>query len=96
MASERDPRLKRAGVSGFNKPKRTPNHPKKSHVVVAKEGDKVKTIRFGQQGVKTAGKPKAGESARQKARRKSFNARHGKNIAKGKMSAAFWADKVKW
>ena len=96
MASERDPRLKRAGVSGFNKPKRTPNHPKKSHVVVAKEGDKVKTIRFGQQGVKTAGKPKAGESARQKARRKSFKARHGKNIAKGKMSAAFWADKVKW
>ena len=96
MASERDPRLKRAGVSGFNKPKRTPNHPKKSHVVVAKEGAKVKTIRFGQQGVKTAGKPKAGESARQKARRKSFKARHGKNIAKGKMSAAFWADKVKW
>ena len=96
MASERDPRLKRAGVSGFNKPKRTPNHPKKSNVVVAKEGDKVKTIRFGQQGVKTAGKPKAGESARQKARRKSFKARHGKNIAKGKMSAAFWADKVKW
>ena len=69
MASERDPRLKRAGVSGFNKPKRTPNHPKKSHVVVAKEGDRVKTIRFGQQGVKTAGKPKAGASARQKARR---------------------------
>ena len=96
MASERDPRLKRAGVSGFNKPKRTPSHPKKSHVVVAKEGDRVKTIRFGQQGVKTAGKPKAGESARQKARRKSFKARHGKNIAKGKMSAAFWADKVKW
>ena len=96
MASERDPRLKRAGVSGFNKPKRTPSHPKKSHVVVAKEGDKVKTIRFGQQGVKTAGKPKAGESAKQKARRKSFKARHGKKIAKGKMSAAFWADKVKW
>jgi hypothetical protein len=91
-----DPRLKRAGVSGFNKPKRTPNHPKKSHIVVAKEGDKVKTIRFGQQGVKTAGKPKAGESARQKARRKSFKARHAKNIKKGKMSAAYWANKEKW
>jgi hypothetical protein len=97
-----DPRLKRAGVSGFNKPKRTPNHPKKSHVVVAKSGDQVKTIRFGQQGKKvgtvsgTAGKPKAGESARMKAKRRSFKARHGKNIAKGKMSAAYWADKVKW
>ena len=91
-----DPRLKRAGVSGFNKPKRTPGHKTKSHIVVAKEGDKVKTIRFGQQGVKTAGKPKAGESAKQKARRKSFKARHAKNIAKGKMSAAWWADKVKW
>ena len=92
----RDPRLKRAGVSGFNKPKRTPTHSKKSHVVVAKEGSKIKTIRFGQQGVTTAGKPKAGESARQKARRKSFKARHGANIAKGKMSAAYWANKVKW
>ena len=91
-----DSRLKRAGVSGFNKPKGTPNHPKKSHIVVAKEGDKVKTIRFGQQGVKTAGKPKAGESARQKARRKSFKARHAKNIKKGKMSAAYWANKEKW
>ena len=97
-----DPRLKRAGVSGFNKPKRTPSHPKKSHIVVAKEGDKIKTIRFGQQGKKvgtvsgTAGAPKKGESARMKAKRKSFKARHGKNIAKGKMSAAFWADKVKW
>ena len=90
-----DPRLKRAGVSGFNKPKRTPNHPKKSHVVVAKEGDKVKTIRFGQQGV--SGSPKkSGESAAYAARRKSFKARHSKNIAKGKMSAAYWADKVKW
>ena len=96
MPSKKDPRLARAGVSGFNKPKRTPNHPKKSHVVVAKDGDKVKTIRFGQQGVKTAGKPKKGESTTQKARRKSFKARHGKNIAKGKMSAAYWADKVKW
>ena len=90
-----DPRLKRAGVSGFNKPKRTPNHPKKSHVVVAKEGNVVKTIRFGQQGV--SGSPKkAGESASYTARRRSFKARHAKNIAKGKMSAAYWADKVKW
>tara|TARA_R100000008_G_C3556219_1_gene153345 strand:- start:113 stop:403 length:291 start_codon:yes stop_codon:yes gene_type:complete len=96
MAKKKDPRLARAGVSGYNKPKRTPGHKTKSHVVVAKEGDKVKTIRFGQQGVSTAGKPKAGESARQKARRKSFKARHAKNISKGKMSAAFWADKVKW
>ena len=100
--SKRDPRLARAGVSGYNKPKRTPNHPTKSHIVVAKEGDKIKTIRFGQQGKKvgtlkgTAGKPKKGESARMKAKRKSFKARHGKNIKKGKMSAAYWADKVKW
>ena len=92
----KDARLTRAGVSGFNKPKRTPSHPKKSHVVVAKEGDKVKTIRFGQQGVSTAGKPKEGESKTQKMRRKSFKARHAKNIAKGKMSAAYWANKVKW
>jgi hypothetical protein len=92
--SKKDPRLARAGVSGYNKPKRTPNHPKKSHVVVAKEGDKVKTIRFGQQGVSGAGKdPK---TAKEKARRKSFKARHSKNIAKGKMSAAYWANKVKW
>ena len=91
-----DSRLKRAGVSGFNKPKRTPSHPKKSHVVVAKVGSQVKTIRFGEQGASTAGAPKAGESERMKAKRKSFKARHGKNIAKGKMSAAYWADKVKW
>ena len=91
-----DPRLKRAGVSGFNKPKRTPNHPKKSHIVVAKSGDKVKTIRFGEQGASTAGKPKAGESDRMKKKRSSFKARHASNIAKGKMSAAYWADKVKW
>jgi hypothetical protein len=91
-----DPRLKRAGVSGFNKPKRTPGHSKKSHVVVAKEGSKVKTIRFGEQGASTAGKPKAGESQRMKMKRKSFKARHRRNISKGKMSAAFWADKVKW
>ena len=82
--------------SGYNKPKRTPKHSKKSHAVLAKEGSRIKLIRFGQQGVKTAGKPKKGESAKQKARRKSFKARHGKNIAKGKMSAAYWANKVKW
>jgi len=92
----KDSVLKRIGVSGYNKPKRTPNHPTKSHVVVAKEGDKVKTIRFGEQGAKTAGKPKAGESAKMKAKRKSFKARHAKNISKGNMSAAYWADKVKW
>ena len=79
-----------------NKPRRTPNHPKKSHVVKACEGDKEKIIRFGQQGAKTAGKPKAGESKRMKAKRKSFKARHGRNIRKGKMSAAYWANKVKW
>lgn len=83
-----DPRLKRAGVSGYNKPKRTPNHKTKSHVVVAKEGDKVKTIRFGQQGV--SGSPKG------TARNKAFKARHAGNISKGKMSAAYWADKEKW
>ena len=95
MAREKDPRLERAGVEGYNKPKRTPNHPTKSHVVVAKEGNKVKTIRFGQQGVK--GSPrKEGESEAYRNRRKSFKARHAKNIAKGKMSAAYWADKVKW
>ena len=94
--SKKDPRLARAGVSGFNKPKRTPNHPTKSHVVVAKVGEKVKTIRFGEQGAETAGKPKAGESERMKKKRASFKARHSKNIAKGKMSAAYWADKVKW
>ena len=102
MATKKASRLERAGVSAYNQPKRTPSHPTKSHIVVAKEGDKIKTIRFGQQGKKvgtvsgTAGKPKAGESKRMKAKRKSFKARHGKNIAKGKMSAAYWADKVKW
>jgi len=94
--SKKDPRLARVGVSGYNKPKRTPDHPKKSHVVVAKEGDRVKTIRFGEQGAKTAGKPKSGESDRMKKKRASFKARHSKNIKKGKMSAAYWADKVKW
>lgn len=87
--------LRMAGVSGFNKPKRTPGHPKKSHVVVAKEGDEVKTIRFGQQGV--SGSPKKqGESESYRKRRESFKARHRANIAKGKMSPAYWADKVKW
>ena len=87
-ARKSDPRLARAGVAGFNKPKRTPSHPTKSHVVVAKEGDKVKTIRFGQQGVTGDKKPTA--------RQKSFKARHSANIAKGKMSAAWWANKTKW
>ena len=92
---KKDPRLQRVGVEGFNKPKRTPSHPTKSHVVVAKEGDKIKTIRFGQQGV--SGSPKReGESKADKARRESFRARHAENIAKGKMSAGFWASKVKW
>jgi len=86
--------LKRIGVSGYNKPKRTPNHPTKSHVVVAKSGDTVKTIRFGQQGVSGAGKSPS--SAKEKARRRSFKARHAANIRKGKTSAAYWADKVKW
>ncbi len=97
MASnKKDPRLARAGVSGYNKPKRTPSHPKKSHVVVAKQGSQVKLIRFGEQGAKTAGKPKAGESQRMKKKRASFKARHAKNIAKGKMSAAYWANRSKW
>tara|TARA_B100001093_G_scaffold481308_2_gene511934 strand:+ start:1870 stop:2175 length:306 start_codon:yes stop_codon:yes gene_type:complete len=91
-----DPRLARAGVSGYNKPKRTPNHPTKSHIVVAKSGDQIKTIRFGQQGAKTAGKPKKGESEAMKKKRASFKARHRKNIARGPMSAAYWANKVKW
>jgi hypothetical protein len=85
---KKDSRLERAGVSGYNRPKKTPGHPTKSHIVVAKDGDQVKTIRFGQQGV--SGSPEGS------ARNKSFKARHAKNIAKGKMSAAYWADKVKW
>lgn len=96
MAAKKDPRLARAGVSGYNKPKRTPDHPKKSHIVVARSGGQVKTIRFGEQGASTAGKPKAGESDRMTKKRASFKARHAKNIAKGPMSAAYWADKVKW
>jgi hypothetical protein len=85
---KKDSRLEKAGVSGYNKPKATPSHPTKSHVVVAKEGDTVKTIRFGQQGVK--GSPEGSK------RNESFKARHADNIAKGKLSAAYWANKVKW
>ena len=87
MAKKKDPRLDKAGVSGYNKPKRTPGHKTESHVVVAKEGDQIKTIRFGEQGAKT------NQSAEQRA---AFKSRHAKNIAKGKMSAAYWANKVKW
>jgi hypothetical protein len=94
MAIKKDSRLASAGVAGYNKPKRTPSHPTKSHVVVAKEGATVKTIRFGQQGVSGAGANPS--TPKDKARQKSFKARHGANIAKGKMSAAYWADKVKW
>ena len=93
--SKRDPRLARAGVSGYNKPKATPSHPTKSHIVVAKSGGQVKTIRFGQQGVKGSPK-KQGESKAYASRRKRFQTRHAKNIAKGPMSAAYWANKVKW
>lgn len=82
--------------SGYNKPKRTPGHPKKSHVVLAKEGSTIKMIRFGEQGASTAGKPKAGESDKMKKKRASFKARHAKNIKRGKMSPAYWADKAKW
>ena len=82
--------------AGYNKPKRTPDHPTKSHAVLAKEGKTIKLIRFGEQGAKTAGKPKKGESDKMKKKRASFKARHGKNIKKGKLSAAYWADKVKW
>ena len=81
---------------GYNKPKKTPKHPKKSHAVLAKEGDTIKLIRFGEQGAETAGPPKKGESDRMKKKRASFKARHAKNIKKGKLSAAYWADKVKW
>jgi len=88
--------MKKNGLKGVNKPKRTPSHPSKSHVVMASSNGKYKLIRFGEQGAKTAGKPKAGESDKMKKKRKSFKARHAKNIKKGKMSAAYWADKVKW
>lgn len=90
----KDSRLDRAGVSGFNKPKRTPGHPKKSHVVVAKVGDKIKTIRFGEQGADTV--TEKNPTGARKVKQNSFKARHAKNIAKGPMSAAYWANKVKW
>ena len=88
--------LKKHRLRGVNKPKKTPKHKTKSHVVLAQDGHDLKLIRFGEQGASTAGKPKAGESDRMKKKRASFKARHGKNIKKGKMSAAYWADKVKW
>jgi hypothetical protein len=97
MASPRVKKLlKKNGLSGVNKPKRTPSHAKKSHVVLAKVGDKIRLIRFGEQGASTAGAPKEGESDKMKKKRASFKARHARNIAKGKMSAAYWADKEKW
>ena len=80
---------------GYNKPKRTPNNPNKSHAVLAKEGDTVKLIRFGQQGV-SGSPPRQGESAADKARRAAFKARHADNIAKGKLSAAWWLNREKW
>ncbi len=94
----KDPRLKRFGLSGYNKPKRTPKHPSKSHVVLARYreggGYKTKLIRFGQQGVRGAGKNPRTKASR--ARRAAFKARHAKNIAKGRSSAAYWENKVKW
>lgn len=95
MPAKKDPRLERAGVDGYNKPKRTPSHPTKTHIVVAKEGDNIKTIRFGQQGADPK-PPTKGESAADKAKRASFKARHAKNIAKGKMSAAWWSNRERW
>lgn len=94
MKSKKDPRLARAGVSGFNKPKRTPSHATKSHIVVAKVGDMIRTIRFGEQGAKTV--TESNPTGARKKKQDSFKARHAKNIAKGKMSAAYWANKVKW
>ena len=88
--------MKKHGLSGYNKPKRTPSHPKKSHMVLAKEGDRIKLIRYGEQGAKTAGKPKKGEGDKMRKKRASFKARHRRNIAKGKMSAAYWANRSKW
>jgi hypothetical protein len=96
MPSKPNPAIKRLGLDGYNKPKRTPSHPTKSHVVLAKVGDKTKVIRFGEQGAKTAGKPKAGESEAMKKKRASFKARHAANIKKGKMSAAYWSNREKW
>ena len=91
-----DPILQRAGVTAYNTPVRTPNHPSKSHIVVAKVGTQVKTIRFGQQGAETAGRPRRGESKRMSRKRKSFYARHAKNIARGPLYPAYWVAKVKW
>ena len=88
--------MDKLGLEGFNKPKATPSHDSKSHVVMAKEGNQTKLIRFGEQGASTAGAPKEGETDKMKKKRASFKARHAKNIARGKMSAAYWADKVKW
>lgn len=88
--------LKKHRLAGVNKAKRTPQHPKKSHIVLAKEGDTTKLIRFGEQGASTAGKPKSGESKKMKKKRASFKARHRRNIARGKLSAAYWANKIKW
>ena len=88
--------LKKHNLEGVNKPKRTPKHPTKSHIVLAQEGDTLKLIRFGEQGASTAGNPKSGESSKMKAKRKSFKSRHRKNIARGKLSEAYWADKAKW
>lgn len=92
----KDPKLKRAGVSDYNKPKRTPRHPRKSHIVVAKVGNVTKTIRFGQQGVKGTGPARPNESKLTKQRRAAFKARHGRNIKRGKLSGAWWSNKVKW
>jgi hypothetical protein len=96
MAPKQDPRLKRYGLQGYNKPKRTPDHPTKKGVVLAKEGDKVKLVRFGDQKMTTAGKPGSGDSAKDKARRKSFKSRHAKNIARGKLSGAYWSNRELW
>jgi len=94
LTKEEKNKLKKYNFKRFNSPKRTPNHPTKSHVVLAKEGDKVKLIRFGQQGVSGAGSNP--QTEKEKARRRSFKARHAKNIAKGKMSAAYWSSVTKW
>ena len=96
MSTSASQKAKRLGFKGVNKPKRTPDHPKKSHAVLASKDGKTKLIRFGEQGASTAGKPKAGESKAMKEKRRKFKLRHRKNIARGMMSAAYWADKVKW
>jgi len=96
MASKRDPRLDKHNLKGYNVPRRTPNHPTKKGVVLAKDGDKVKLIRFGDQSMTTAGKPKKSDTKQDKARRASFKARHGANIAKGKLSGAYWSSKELW